>query len=126
MIPLCLSFQQLDDKFLNKQSEIRMFSRLCILGFIFLVVSVNGKFARFNMTLKNTAFLETRSILGNFLRTHKCRHIYFDFGTNIGIQIRKLYEPALYPKAPVLPLFNEMYGGNNRSSVCAIGKLHYE
>jgi hypothetical protein len=41
-------------------------------------------------------------------------------GTNIGIQIRKLYEPHLYPNAPVLPLFQEIFG-NHSNEVCSVG-----
>ena len=49
-----------------------------------------------------------------------CRYVYIDMGTNIGIQIRKLYEPHLYPNAPVLPLFQEMFG-NSSNEVCSVG-----
>ena len=30
-----------------------------------------------------------------------CRYVYIDVGTNMGIQIRKLFEPHLYPEAEV-------------------------
>ncbi|CAF2068869.1 unnamed protein product [Rotaria magnacalcarata] len=49
-----------------------------------------------------------------------CRDVYIDIGTNIGIQIRKLYEPNLYPNAPVLPLFKTVFG-HNLTEVCSIG-----
>ena len=39
-----------------------------------------------------------------------CRHVYLDMGTNIGIQIRKLYEPHLFPDALVLPIFDKFFG----------------
>jgi FkbM family methyltransferase len=47
----------------------------------------------------------------------------YKFGscTNIGIQIRKLYQPELFPKAAVLPLFESEFGAGNRSDVCAFG-----
>ena len=51
---------------------------------------------------------------------YQCRYIYIDMGTNIGVQIRKLYEPHLYRGAPVLPLFQEMFG-NHSSEVCSVG-----
>ena len=41
-------------------------------------------------------------------------------GTNVGAQIRKLYDPWQFPNAHVLGLFNHTFG-HNRSSVCAIG-----
>ncbi|CAF1229676.1 unnamed protein product [Didymodactylos carnosus] len=49
-----------------------------------------------------------------------CRYVYIDMGTNIGIQIRKLYEPQLYANAPVLPLFKEIFG-NYSNEVCSVG-----
>jgi hypothetical protein len=49
-----------------------------------------------------------------------CQYIYIDLGTNIGIQIRKLYEPFFYPKAFVLPLFQKIFG-NQTKEVCSIG-----
>jgi FkbM family methyltransferase len=53
----------------------------------------------------------------------KCEHIYLDIGTNIGVQIRKLFEPQKFPKALILPYFESFYGpASQRSSrVCAIG-----
>lgn len=30
-----------------------------------------------------------------------CRHVYIDVGSNMGVQIRKLFEPERYPKAEV-------------------------
>ena len=31
-------------------------------------------------------------------------------GTNSGVQIRKLYEPHLFPNASVLPIFDKFFG----------------
>ena len=39
-----------------------------------------------------------------------CRHVYLDVGSNIGVQVRKLYQPELYPGAVVLPVFKEAFG----------------
>lgn len=41
-------------------------------------------------------------------------------GTNVGAQIRKLYDPWQFPKAAILDLYNETYGAN-RSGVCTLG-----
>ena len=54
-------------------------------------------------------------------RKHDCRHVYVDMGTNIGVQIRKLYEPRLYRKASILPEFDRIFGPVPRCHVCAIG-----
>jgi hypothetical protein len=56
-----------------------------------------------------------------FIKTNTCQHIYLDFGTNIGVQIRKLYQPEAYKGAPILPIFDEYFGNRSRSRVCAIG-----
>ena len=53
-------------------------------------------------------------------RKHGCRHAYLDVGTNIGVQIRKLFEPHKYPGAEVLPIFANLFGPQ-RCKVCAIG-----
>lgn len=52
-----------------------------------------------------------------------CSHgIYLDIGTNVAVQIRKLYEPERFPRASVLPMFEKYFGiRENRSKVCAVG-----
>ena len=53
-----------------------------------------------------------------------CEFVYLDMGTNTGVQIRKLFEPALFPGAAVLPIFDRYFGsaaGRNLSAVCAVG-----
>ena len=50
----------------------------------------------------------------------ECRHLYLDIGSNIGVQVRKLFQPTLYPSAPVLKLFDTHFGPTRRD-VCAIG-----
>ncbi len=39
-----------------------------------------------------------------------CYHVYLDVGSNVGVQVRKLYEPELYPQAAVKPVFDEAFG----------------
>ena len=50
-----------------------------------------------------------------------CHHVYIDLGTNLGVQIRKLYEPHLFPGALALANFDRYFGPGNRSDVCAFG-----
>ena len=55
-----------------------------------------------------------------------CYHVYLDVGSNIGIQVRKLFEPGLYPDAPVLKVFDDHFGpveykGRRQDTVCAVG-----
>ena len=46
--------------------------------------------------------------------------IYLDVGTNVGVQLRKLYNPEKFPRAPVLPIFRDVFG-DTRQQVCAVG-----
>jgi len=53
-----------------------------------------------------------------------CRHFYLDIGTNVGVQIQKLYHPASFPNSRVMPVFDEYFGRNGtirRQQVCAFG-----
>ena len=56
-----------------------------------------------------------------------CYHVYLDVGTNIGIQIRKLFEPSLYKNAKIHQVFNKYFNRNvnNLTSslpyICAVG-----
>lgn len=52
-----------------------------------------------------------------------CKFVYLDIGSNIGIQIRKLFEPSRYPGAGVLPIFDQYFGPNRHLArdLCAIG-----
>jgi hypothetical protein len=55
--------------------------------------------------------------------TDGCSSIYLDLGSNVGIQVRKLFEPEYYPKAQVLPYFDRLFGSveQRRNTTCAIG-----
>ena len=52
-----------------------------------------------------------------------CALVYIDFGTSVGRQLRKLFEPGLFPGNPTEPLFTEAFGSSAalRSDVCAYG-----
>ena len=53
--------------------------------------------------------------------TYKCRAVYLDVGTNRGVQIRKLYQPLLFPNASALQQFATEFRGIDRCDVCTIG-----
>ena len=77
--------------------------------------------------------------LDSLFRSHNCRHLYFDVGTNIGVQIRKLYQPESYAALQhhnrggvwgqrrrramleMMGLMQKAFGPSPRCSVCAIG-----
>ena len=50
----------------------------------------------------------------------KCDALYLDVGSNIGVQVRKLFEPQKYPNSPSVKLFDSFFG-KSRKDVCAIG-----
>ena len=39
-----------------------------------------------------------------------CEKIFLDLGANIGVTVKKLFEPEKYPKSPTLSFFNETFG----------------
>ena len=54
-----------------------------------------------------------------------CQFVYLDLGSNKGVQIRKLYEPWLYPGAAIIPFFDKLFGhitkSSRRGNVCSFG-----
>ena len=66
----------------------------------------------------NNLFLTLKSGDERVQNLDGCRHIYLDMGTNSGVQIRKLYQPHLFPNASVLPIFDKFFG--------PIGKRFFE
>jgi len=58
----------------------------------------------------------------------ECRKIYLDVGSNIGVQVRKFFEPERYPGAEVLPLFDRSFGPaarrkepSQQTGLCSLG-----
>jgi len=53
-----------------------------------------------------------------------CRYVYLDCGTNLGVQIRKLFQLELYPAypaSPILPFFDQYFPRDIRHEVSAFG-----
>lgn len=50
-----------------------------------------------------------------------CDAIYFDVGSNVGVQLRKLYEEELFPDAYIVKIFAGMFNHVERRNVCSIG-----
>jgi len=58
----------------------------------------------------------------------RCKSVYLDVGSNIGVQVMKLFEPERFPGADILGLFEEKFGHpkdrrekGERSGICALG-----
>ena len=80
----------------------------------------------------NTFSYQPRSLLrsenGSIL--DGCYHIFLDVGANIGITVRKLFEPHLYPDAKFLTYFDQQFGSIKERKeklaldskyICAVG-----
>ena len=54
---------------------------------------------------------------------HHCSSLYLDVGTNVGVQLHKLFEPAKFGGAPVLQVFDSLFGASTDRGcrTCAIG-----
>ena len=59
-----------------------------------------------------------------------CYHVYLDVGSNIGIQVRKLFEPEKYPNSGALPVYDKLFGNikerrnenhDHGKRICAVG-----
>ena len=83
----------------------------------------DGKVQFVNPNLQNDN-VQVRNLLDG------CYHVYIDVGTNVGIQIRKLFEPEKYPDANVHKVFDTKFGSikerlrptiDGGNMVCAIG-----
>ena len=55
----------------------------------------------------------------------ECDDVYLDLGSNIGVMVRKLFEPERYPKSKAKELydttFNHMKRTGSKSGLCALG-----
>jgi hypothetical protein len=50
-----------------------------------------------------------------------CKHVFLDFGGNLGVHTRFLHQPELYPKALDVQAFFDAAFGSNRDDVCVFG-----
>ena len=75
--------------------------------------SGDNKRHRLDMKKEPTLHADLRAV-DELFANYKCKHIYLDLGTAIGVQIRKLYQPQLYPKATALEAFDEDFGTGPR------------
>lgn len=80
---------------------------------------LNDQFNLRQLILENS----THQVIRRPKLTDGCSAVYLDLGSNVGIQVRKVFEPEYYPNAPVLPYFDRHFGSvdQRRQSVCAIG-----
>ena len=63
---------------------------------------------------------EDARAISRLFRKHTCDHLFLDVGANLGLQLRKLYEPELFHGASVERMFTQLFGPPPRCHVCAI------
>ena len=83
--------------------------------------SGDNKRHRLDMKKEPTLHADLRAV-DELFANFKCKHIYLDLGTAIGVQIRKLYQPQLYPKATALEAFDEDFGTGPRCTPHALAR----
>ena len=64
---------------------------------------------------------EDNAAIDGLFESYRCKHVYLDMGTNTGVQIRKLFERKLYPRARVMTHYKALFGPTPWCRVCAIG-----
>ena len=83
--------------------------------------SGDNKRHRLDMKKEPTLHADLRAV-DELFANFKCKHVYLDLGTAIGVQIRKLYQPQLYPKATALEAFDEDFGTGPRCTPHALAR----
>ena len=94
---------------------------LAKLGFLIVVCLV---LLLLNLCLDGSASDDDNLLERNHNPLDGCLFVYLDMGSNIGVQIRKLFEPEKFPGAKVLTIFDKYFGPHatrNPSQVCAVG-----
>ena len=89
--------------------------------------SVLGNSQEDAMSIQKPPSASTHTVKEHQFRN--CKRVFLDFGSNIGVQIRKLYEPELYSynwgmlSSPLIPIFDDYFGHGRHedSDLCAIG-----
>ena len=92
-----------------------------------LLARVQNAMARGGRLACALAFCAVSSTLARTHLADGCARVYVDFGTNLGIQFRKLYEPHLFDAYaaavdgnPSEPVFASVFG-QERDDVCSFG-----
>ena len=63
-------------------------------------------------------------IIAGFPAADECQDIYFDFGSNLGVQVRKWFEPYKYTDAKATWLYEDLFGVgfvHRRRTSCTFG-----
>ena len=111
--------------------------RRCIIVILFICAFLGFTYFLYNQTHSKYIYIQ-RQIKSMFSYNYNegdggknmldgCYHVYLDVGSNIGIQVRKLYEPKLYPEAYVHTIFDSHFGAieerfhEDNQKVCAVG-----
>lgn len=105
---------------------IALMTTICsiALATFFVAITLFGKYCSIN---KRTAYaIKTETQWRSERETNPadgCWHVFIDAGANRGVQVRKLFEPHLYPSSGIEALFKEAFGTPRQRGrdVCAFG-----
>ncbi|XP_052815631.1 uncharacterized protein LOC128242502 [Mya arenaria] len=94
---------------------------LCVLGL--LIITIHFKYNYIYDGRLGQSMLTQRSNIDNDNEVRACRYVFLDLGSNKGVQIRKLFEPNLYPNASIIPVFDRVFGNisERQRYACAFG-----
>ena len=80
----------------SKQNDVQRFTQ----GFM----QISGEYLEFVQTAEASVYEDLPKWLPG------CEKIFLDLGANIGVTVKKLFEPENYPKSPALLFFDKSYG----------------
>ncbi|XP_052799502.1 uncharacterized protein LOC128231122 [Mya arenaria] len=93
----------------------------CVLGLLIISFHFKFNYIYYGRFGKSTFTQRRNRFNDNAVR--KCRYVFLDLGSNKGVQVRKLFEPNLYPNASIIPVFDQVFGNisERRKYACAFG-----
>jgi len=88
-----------------------------------ITVIVDGRSTALSSNGRSPLFAAFESISQTAHLLKGCRHVYLDVGANVGVQVRKLFEPELYPGSPAIAYYSQYFGNISyiKQHVCAFG-----
>ena len=103
-----------------------VFISMIVYQFILLVETVPGNFLSTPPVYQIQRPTSSKTLVSQNTNPNPldgCLHVYLDVGSNRGIQVRKLFEPNLFPRSRTFLNLIDKYFGERRNSsqVCAVG-----
>ncbi|XP_052773581.1 uncharacterized protein LOC128212256 [Mya arenaria] len=93
----------------------------CVLGLLIISINFKYNYIYYGRLGKSMLTQKSNRIYDNAVR--ECRYVFLDLGSSKGVQVRKLFEPNLYPNASIIPVFDQVFGNisERQKYACAFG-----